>query len=323
MGRCLSRRRSTYGKRRSHSKSTCWRNPITVFILTFAVLASLRWRVPARSKEAASSLITKSREWQKQRRRSRIERLGPPGADDQDKDSDSDGSMERSTIMYQLKEEGKSTTGASTTRFKWFVAIHTSSGEAVTVEDWARTIVPNGGMEASSLTEVITSCGYDAVFFETPPVTASTVGARPFEFVLVDAPRLYLAAHGQMDTRSFAAHFTKGPAATVFPNLGGDAILIAPNPRNESEETDPKKSISSFSSPNAPFSHLASFARDAPRAVVLETWSTAAQAYLDRIEQAPEKLVWFSTSGLGINWLHFRLDDRPKYYTYAPYKNVS
>lgn len=30
--------------------------------------------------------------------------------------------------------------------------------------------------------------------------------------------------------------------------------------------------------------------------------------------------LWVSTSGLGVSWLHVRLDSRPKYYTYAPYK---
>ena len=33
-----------------------------------------------------------------------------------------------------------------------------------------------------------------------------------------------------------------------------------------------------------------------------------------------EDSVWLSTSGLGVYWLHVRLDSRPKYYTYEPYK---
>jgi hypothetical protein len=31
------------------------------------------------------------------------------------------------------------------------------------------------------------------------------------------------------------------------------------------------------------------------------------------------KPVWFSTSGMGVAWLHFRLDERPKYYTYRAF----
>jgi hypothetical protein len=30
--------------------------------------------------------------------------------------------------------------------------------------------------------------------------------------------------------------------------------------------------------------------------------------------------LWLSTSGLGVAWLHVRLDSRPKYYSYAPYR---
>ena len=30
--------------------------------------------------------------------------------------------------------------------------------------------------------------------------------------------------------------------------------------------------------------------------------------------------IWLSTSGLGVYWLHVRLDTRPKYYQYAPYR---
>lgn len=29
--------------------------------------------------------------------------------------------------------------------------------------------------------------------------------------------------------------------------------------------------------------------------------------------------VWLSTAGAGVAWLHVRLDDRPKYYSYRPY----
>lgn len=32
--------------------------------------------------------------------------------------------------------------------------------------------------------------------------------------------------------------------------------------------------------------------------------------------------LWCSTSGLGVYWLHIRLDQYPKYYTYRPYKQV-
>jgi hypothetical protein len=35
-----------------------------------------------------------------------------------------------------------------------------------------------------------------------------------------------------------------------------------------------------------------------------------------------EKPVWLSTAGGAVSWLHVRLDDRPKYYHYAMYKQT-
>ena len=31
--------------------------------------------------------------------------------------------------------------------------------------------------------------------------------------------------------------------------------------------------------------------------------------------------VWLSTAGGGVDWLHMRLDERPKYYRHLPWRN--
>jgi len=44
--------------------------------------------------------------------------------------------------------------------------------------------------------------------------------------------------------------------------------------------------------------------------------------FAEVLADAPfEAYFWLSTSGLGIAWLHVRLDERPKYYTHAPYRS--
>jgi len=44
---------------------------------------------------------------------------------------------------------------------------------------------------------------------------------------------------------------------------------------------------------------------------------SVAEAMTRRIGVKP---VWLSTAGAGVSWLHVRLDDRPKYYGFGPYR---
>ena len=138
-------------------------------------------------------------------------------------------------------------------------------------------------------------------FWETPPVTRTTID-RAFEFVLVDSPQL---AGVRTDERAFENHFASAqPGASVmeFSNLGGDATLVVPCPRG----------------PLSAYSQLSVFARAAPDEQQHQLW-TMVGAALER--QLGARPLWLSTSGLGIYWLHIRLDSAPKYYTHDPYRN--
>lgn len=146
-------------------------------------------------------------------------------------------------------------------------------------------------------TAVLADAPYAAYFWETSPVTRSTAD-RPFEFVLVDSPELAALAP-QPD--AFAAHFERSQAVATFANRGGDAMLVAPRPDG----------------PPAACAHLAAFARQAPTAQQDALWRAVGDAVARRLSTTP---LWLSTSGLGVAWLHVRLDERPKYYTYAPYR---
>jgi hypothetical protein len=148
-------------------------------------------------------------------------------------------------------------------------------------------------------TSVICESAFDAFFWETPPVTASTL-ERPFKFVLVESTSL---AGLRSDPKPFASHFSscRDAAVLTFPNLGGDAILVVPVPLAD----------------DSCYTHLAKFIRTAPASQVDAFWQAAGRAMRDRISGAP---TWLSTAGMGVSWLHLRLDSRPKYYRYAPYK---
>jgi hypothetical protein len=48
-------------------------------------------------------------------------------------------------------------------------------------------------------------------------------------------------------------------------------------------------------------------------------WQKTAQEMLHHIGPRP---TWLCTVGGGVAWLHVRLDSRPKYYSYGPYRNL-
>ena len=59
--------------------------------------------------------------------------------------------------------------------------------------------------------------------------------------------------------------------------------------------------------------------RHAPAAQVHELWRAVGAAMQARLSPRP---TWLSTAGMGVAWLHVRLDERPKYYGYALYRDA-
>ena len=148
---------------------------------------------------------------------------------------------------------------------------------------------------------VLADAPFPAYFWETPPVTRTSID-REFEFVLVDSRSL---AGVRTDQQAFANHFASaqsGESVIEFANLGGDATLVVPCPRE----------------PLSAYSQISTFARQAPDDQQHQLWSMVGAALERQLSAQP---VWLNTSGLGIYWLHIRLDSIPKYYTHEPYRN--
>lgn len=137
---------------------------------------------------------------------------------------------------------------------------------------------------------------FDAYCLETPPLTKAML-SRPFECVFVDSPVL---ATLEADAQPFQEHFRKSRASVAFPSLGKDALLVAPSPVSDA----------------TCYTHLACFVRTAAKEETDQLWRTVAQALADRLADTP---IWLSTAGLGVSWLHVRLDTRPKYYRHRAY----
>jgi hypothetical protein len=140
---------------------------------------------------------------------------------------------------------------------------------------------------------------FAAYCLELPPLQPDVCDS-PFECVLVESKAL---ARATPDPAPFAQLFRAHPGCSVvaFENLGKDALLVAPCPH---------------AGPHV-YTHLAAFVRGAPPAQVGALWQRTAVALDERMRlNAP---VWLSSAGLGVLWLHLRLDSRPKYYRYRPY----
>jgi hypothetical protein len=145
--------------------------------------------------------------------------------------------------------------------------------------------------------EEMRSAPFVAFRWETPPLTAATVD-QPFACLLHDSPELDVRA----DPTEFETCFQPGAEVVSFENLGSDALLIVPCPISRS----------------ANYSHIGAFHRSAPRSQQHALWIEVARAVRERLGSKP---VWLSTAGGGVDWLHVRLDDRPKYYRHAPWRN--
>jgi hypothetical protein len=146
---------------------------------------------------------------------------------------------------------------------------------------------------------LLANAPFPAFRWETPPVTAGTAD-RPFEFVVLDSPGLARTP----DPAAFAAHLDSEKWVAAFPSLGKDAFLIAPCARG----------------PASAYGHLAAFTRGAPESQAHALWEAVGRTLQERLDERP---VWLSTAGMGVPWLHVRLDSRPKYYGHIPYTRLS
>ena len=149
----------------------------------------------------------------------------------------------------------------------------------------------------------LASSTFQAFRWETPSVTEATAD-RDFEFVLIDAPGLERKENPAPFADPFERHRSSDPTQVqaTFPNIGGNAVMIAPLPKTAGVN----------------HCHLGSYLRTADQADCDALWIAVGKAMQDRIS---DRHVWLNTAGGGVAWLHIRLDDRPKYYHHAEYKN--
>jgi hypothetical protein len=142
-----------------------------------------------------------------------------------------------------------------------------------------------------------------AFAWECRPLSEQNLDA-PLEMVAMESPALERA---KPDPTPFLPFLRRAAehAVTSFDNLGGDARLVVP--------------VQAAADPC--YTHLAVFVRGAPPGQQQAFWCEVARAVTTRLGEGRGPL-WVSTAGLGVSWLHVRLDDRPKYYRYAPFRRI-
>ena len=152
----------------------------------------------------------------------------------------------------------------------------------------------------SFFSSLLAEAPFLAYFWETPPITISDIH-QTFEFVLVNSPQLARVYPNPSSFQQYFQSVSVGEEVITFPNLRQDALLVVPCPVAE----------------KSAYPHLASFVREAPESQQQKLWQCLGKTIQQNIDRQP---MWISTSGLGVYWLHVRLDSYPKYYTYTPYK---
>ena len=149
----------------------------------------------------------------------------------------------------------------------------------------------------NSFSKILISNSFEAYFWEVKPFSSKSINNK-FEFVLVKSSILNGIS---ADNSYFKNYFKEDKNVVSFLNLGKDAKLIVPTHKGKKEH----------------YNHLANFMRNADNQQIIEYWKEVGNQCNQRVNLNP---IWISTAGLGVNWLHLRIDSRPKYYKFKPYK---
>lgn len=160
-------------------------------------------------------------------------------------------------------------------------------------------LLKNDTLFRSFYTEYLISLGYEAFFWENKPMMSANLH-QEYECNVLNSAFL---AQKSPDFHTFSSYFKRNREVVSFKNSGNDAQLIVPCPNDG----------------HPGYTHIGTFIREAPESQVQKLWERTGREMLDIIGEEPR---WLSTSGLGVFWLHIRIDSVPKYYQTEEYKSV-
>ena len=183
-------------------------------------------------------------------------------------------------------------------RFSYVTTDYTKLSFREVMERWA-DINGDGSLDRAFHSQVLSDLPFDAYRWETPVVDLLRF-ERPFEFVVIEDQALNRPENDSAFRNQFN-EATDEQTIVTFENLGRDAVLVVPLPGGQQVN----------------HCHLASFLNTCTASQESLLWHHVGKAMLNRVSDEP---VWLSTAGGGVPWLHVRLDNKPKYYSYQPYR---
>lgn len=177
-----------------------------------------------------------------------------------------------------------------TTRYRFF-----NNGKAINNSEAIEGLI-NLAEFRSQVIQTLIESKFLAYHWEVRPVSQGSLSAV-FEYVLIDSPMLRWI---EPDQTPFKKYISSDQSVVSFKNLRGDAKLIVPC--DDDDQTN--------------YAHMASFIRSAKQDQITTFFSVIGEEYKHSIGTTPK---WLNTAGLGVSWLHARIDSRPKYYRHKPY----
>jgi len=143
-----------------------------------------------------------------------------------------------------------------------------------------------------------------AYLWECHPISQSTIN-QPFEFVIIKSGELNNITQNYA---SFWEHIKKSISdgnndVCSFLSLGRDANLVVPIPREGKD-----------------YKNLAEFVSNSSIRQWKTFWKEVGNKLLAELEKNDDP-KWLSTHGLGVPYLHVRIDTRPKYYSFQEYRD--
>lgn len=139
---------------------------------------------------------------------------------------------------------------------------------------------------------------YEAFYWEHPAIKKEFLNKK-YECILQRSRPL---EHLPIDESAFIDYINSKEQAADFMNLGKNARLIVPTKKTDKEI----------------YNHMSKFIRLAAQEQIIELFKRVGNSILEKIES--KKLIWLNTAGLGVIWLHIRMDTIPKYYKTTRYK---